>query len=127
MLTSWLSGIAVKRLFFGPEARMLILGVLGMWFFYSLYSDVTRAYYNTGKLEAEAAQSARSDEVRKQAETEAGELVVAVEKSRGSVQARRDQLDAAVVNVVRTMPDMTKDNSKCQVLPQVVDQINGIK
>ena len=124
---SLFSGFAMKRLLFGPEARMLVLCAICLWFFYSLYSDVTRAYYNTGKLEAEAAQSARSDEVRKQAETEAGELVVAVEKSRGSVQARRDQLDAEVVNVVRTMPDMTKDNSKCQVPQQVVDQINGIK
>ena len=59
-----LSLATLKTFIFGPTARWALLGGLVLWLVYSVYSDITSAYYKVGRLEANEVHDALSDEVK---------------------------------------------------------------
>lgn len=122
-----LSLATLKTLIFGPTARWVLLGGLVLWLFYSIYSDVTSAYYKVGRLEANEVHDALSDEVKEKADKKAAEVDAAVNKIRALNAERLNGLEETTIQLVRSVPDLNTDNPGCRVPDNLIDEINKVK
>lgn len=122
-----LSLATLKTFIFGPTARWALLGGLVLWLVYSVYSDITSAYYKVGRLEANEVHDALSDEVKDTADKKAAEVEAAVDKARALNFERLSGLEETTIQLVRSVPDLNTNNPGCRVPETLINEINKVK
>ena len=122
-----LSLATLKTFIFGSTARWALLGGLVLWLVYSVYSDITSAYYKVGRLEANEVHDALSDEVKDTADKKAAEVEAAVDKARALNFERLSGLEETTIQLVRSVPDLNTNNPGCRVPETLINEINKVK